>query len=255
MKKSIVFILVCLFLSGMLSASERPRIGITCSFSQEKIQLNHDYIKAVVDNGGIPVMLPPTLEDEVIAGYVEMIDGAVFTGGYDIPPEYYGQKQHFTTKVMDSLRFGFEQKFVKAFLDSGKPTLGICLGMQMANVVSGGTMYQDIPSLIGKKVCHRNGEMYTNFHAVGISRFSMLEKALGTTSTRVISRHHQAVDKVGKNLAVSARSSDGIIEALERNDGHFGLFVQWHPESMQYADSNHTSRLFAALIRAASRKR
>ncbi len=189
---------------------------------------------------------------QVIRSYVEMLDAAVLSGGMDIFPELYGQKPHSTTKVMDPLRSAFEQKFIAAFLQSGKPVLGICLGMQFSNVVLGGTIFQDIPSLVGERVRHRNGERYTNFHAVGIARGSRLEKILGKTSARVISRHHQAVDRLGNNLAVAARSSDGVIEAIERTDGPFGIFVQWHPESLKNADPEHRNRLFKALVEAAA---
>ncbi|MFZ5952770.1 MAG: gamma-glutamyl-gamma-aminobutyrate hydrolase family protein [Candidatus Rifleibacteriota bacterium] len=252
MKKNLLTLLIALFWASLAYASERPIVGITPSYDSEQLNLHYDYIEAVLENGGTPVVLAPTTDEEVIRRYVEMLDAAVFSGGMDIYPELYGQKAHSTTKVMDPLRSAFEQKFITAFLQSGKPVLGICLGMQFSNVVQGGTMYQDIPSLIGERVRHRNGERYTNFHAVGIARGSRLEKILGKTSARVISRHHQAVDRLGKNLAVSARSSDGVIEALERTDGPFGIFVQWHPESLKNADPEHRNRLLKALIEAAA---
>lgn len=252
MKKPAGMLLIIMLFGLCNCAFARPLIGLTALFSQNKVQLNHDYILAIVENGGVPVILPPTTDDAVIRKYVEMLDAVVLTGGMDIPPDLYQQKLHYTTKVMSPVRAGFEQKFIKAFLQSKKPVLGICLGMQFTNVISGGSMFQDIPSMIGKKVSHRNGEMYTNFHHVGIARGSRLEKILGKTSTRVISRHHQAVDRVAEIFAVAARSSDGVIEALERNDGPFGILVQWHPESMKDADPEHRNRLFKALIEAAA---
>lgn len=248
--KILLFCLIVFFSTGLF-ASEKPIIGITPSFSNDRIQLHNDYVAAIVANGGVPMILPPCVDEEVLQGYVDTIDAAVFSGGMDIPPEIYGQKPHYTTQPMAKERSDFEQRFISRFLATGKPALGICLGMQFSNVVRGGTMIQDIPSLIGTRVPHRNGEMYTNLHSVGISRGSLLEKILGTTSTRVISRHHQAVDKIGQGLSICARSSDGIIEALERNDGRFGLFVQWHPESMKDVNSEHRDRLFKALIEAA----
>lgn len=251
MKKTACLLLMILF-SGICNYSfARPLIGLTALFSQNKVQLNQDYVLAIVENGGVPVILPPTGDEVVIARYVKMLDAVVLTGGMDIPPDLYQQKLHYSTKVMSPVRAGFEEKFIKAFVKSKKPVLGICLGMQFTNVLSGGSMFQDIPSMIGKKVSHRNGEMYTNFHHVGIARGSRLEKILGTTSTRVISRHHQAVDRVAEIFAVAARSSDGVIEALERKDGPFGILVQWHPESMKDADPEHRNRLFKALIEAA----
>lgn len=250
----LALVLYLALFSGILIADNRPTIGITAAFSNEKIQVNYEYVEAVIENGAIPLILPPTEDPDIINEFIAKIDGAVLTGGRDIPPECYGQSQHATTKPMDPQRYSFEKKFLPAIWNSGKPLLGICLGMQFTNVCQGGTMYQDIPSMIGETVCHRNGEMYTNLHEVGIAKGSLLEKVLGTNSTRVISRHHQAVDKPGKNLVVVARTRDGVIEALERSDGKFGLFVQWHPESMKKADIEHRNRLFKALIEAARNK-
>ncbi len=245
-------ILAILSLAVSLTAAEKkPLIGITPSFSNNTLQLNNDYVTAVQRNGGIAIILAPTDDEKTIDAYVRMLDGAVFSGGPDIPPEFYGQTQHATTSIMEPARFEFERRFIKAFLDSNKPVLGICLGMQFSNVCRGGTLIQDIPELVGKKVSHRDGSMYTNFHHVAMAPGSLLEKILQTRRTRVISRHHQAIDKLGTGFIPSARSSDGIIEAMERNDGAFGIFVQWHPESMKDADPDHTDRLFKALITAA----
>ncbi|GAB4280274.1 MAG: gamma-glutamyl-gamma-aminobutyrate hydrolase family protein [Candidatus Rifleibacteriota bacterium] len=247
------FFVLLIAWASVLSASDKPIIGLTASFSKGKIQLNFDYVDAIKANGGIPIILPPTNDPEVIRNYIKMIDGAVFTGGRDIPPEAYGQKLHATSSPMAKERYEFEKLFIPMFLRTGKPALGICLGMQFANVAMGGTMYQDIPSMIGTDVCHRNGEMYTNFHSVGIAKGSRLEKILGSSSEKVISRHHQAVDKVANCFRVVARSSDGVIEALERKDGKFGVFVQWHPESMAKADREHRDRIFRSLIEAAKK--
>lgn len=252
MKKKLLR-LICLFLSLwplQLFAQSRPLIGITPSFSNNSVQLNYDYVDAINENGGIAMILPPTEDETIIQSYVNMLDGAVFSGGPDIPPEFYGQPAHHTTQIMESGRFEFERRFIKAYLDSGKPALGICLGMQFSNVVMGGTLIQDIPELVGPKISHRNGEMYTNFHNIGIARGSRLNKALGTTTTRVISRHHQALEKIADLFEVSARSSDGVVEAVERKDGSFGIFVQWHPESLKKADPPHRNRLFSSLIEA-----
>lgn len=251
--KKILLPMVCLYLLMIacnVNAEEKPLIGITPSFSNNTIQLNNDFISAINENGGIAIILPPVASDEIIENYVKMLDGAVFSGGPDIPSDYYNQPAHHTTRIMETTRFEFERRFIKTFLESGKPCLGVCLGMQFSNVVSGGTLIQDIPELVSRRVTHRNGEMYTNLHSIGIARGSRLADILGKTTTRVISRHHQAVEKTGNNLMVVARSNDGIIEALERKDSSFGIFVQWHPESMKDADPEHRNRLFSALIEA-----
>jgi len=248
----LTLMLTILLLPQSLAAAEKvPIIGITPSFSNNLIQINNDYVAAIQRNGGIAVILAPTADEKTIETYIRMLDGAVLSGGPDIPPEFYNQTPHATTKAMETTRFEFERRFIKAFLDSNKPVLGICLGMQFSNVCRGGTLIQDIPELVGKKVSHRDGQMYTNFHYVALAPGSLLEKVLQTRTTKVISRHHQAVGRLGKGFFPTARSSDGIIEAIERNDGAFGLFVQWHPESMKDADPAHTDKIFGALIEAA----
>jgi putative glutamine amidotransferase len=133
------------------------------------------------------------------------------------------------------------------WLKGGKPILGICLGMQFTNVVSGGTMIQDIPSQVGTKVAHRINDKHT-LHKVNIERGSVLHKILDAETATVYSIHHQAVQKVGGDLKVIARSDDGVIEALQRTDGPFGLFVQWHPELMDNA--RHRKAIYGALINA-----
>lgn len=239
------FLLIC-----EVQAENRPLIGITPSISSNSIQLNYDYVAAINENGGIAIILPPTEDENIIRQYVEMLDGAVFSGGPDIPPDCYGQTPHPTTQVMEPVRANFEKRFIKSFLESGKPAFGICLGMQFSNVVSGGSMIQDIPSFYGSRISHRNGEMYTNFHHVGLARGSRIADILGSNAVSVISRHHQALDKIADVFQVVARSPDGVVEAIERRDGAFGLFVQWHPESMKNSDPVHRNLLFKAMVDA-----
>ena len=248
---SIFFLVISMVLNASAAdARNRPLIGITPSFAGNSVQLNYDYVAAINENGGLAIIVPPTGSDEIIESYVKMLDAAVFSGGPDIPPEFYGQSPHPTTRPMEPLRFAFEKRFIRAFIDSGKPVFGICLGMQFSNTLYGGSMLQDIPSMTGRSVRHSNGEMYTNFHQVGLARGSRLASILGRNHVSVISRHHQALQKVAGPFVVVARSSDGIIEAIERRDGGFGLFVQWHPESMKDSDPDHRNRLFSALVEA-----
>lgn len=251
-KKAWLLLVVLFVLPGSLASATdiRPIIGITPSFSQNQLKLNNDYILAVIENGAIPVVLPPIEDEEVIGRYLDMVDGMIFTGGPDIPPHFYLQDPHPTTKPMEKTRFEFEKQIIPAFYNTGKPIFGICLGMQFVNASLGGSMIQDIPDLVGNNVIHRDGQMYSNFHQIGIAMNSKLRAILATNATKVLSRHHQAVDRVGASLKPVAWSADGVIEALERVDGAFGLFVQWHPESMRQADRAHRDLLFRAFIDA-----
>lgn len=254
-------ILVLLCLAGLAFSAgcengfshSRPLIGITSVYkidqdngSTASTLVDFAYVQAVADNGGVPVVLPTIKSEEILRQYVNELDGLVLIGGADIPPAAYGQQPHKTVKVMPRQRYDFERKLISLWLDSGKPILGVCLGMQFTNVVSGGTMIQDIPSQVGTKVIHRGDDVY---HWVDIEKNSRLAKILGTDRAFVYSNHHQAVKELGGGLKVAARSEDGVIEALERANGGFGLFVQWHPESMA-KDTAHRDAIYSALVQA-----
>jgi putative glutamine amidotransferase len=250
----------CLFLfSSMLwggggcsrsVTSEGPLIGITSVYEPAKDKtpaqttVPFAYARAVSENGGVPVILPTIDDERVLRKYLSELDGLVLIGGDDIPPRAYGEPPHETVEPLTPERYEFERKLIARWLEGGKPLLGVCLGMQFTNVVSGGTMIQDIPSEVGNTVDHRK------YHTVQIEPKSSLAHILGATTASVLSNHHQAVDDLGKNLRVIARSEDGVAEAMERTDDKFGLFVQWHPEAM--TDLAHRDAIYGALIHACS---
>jgi len=243
---------VCLFwMAGGCQPSQepsRPLIGITSVYEPAKAgkaaetTVGFAYVAAVMENGGVPVVLPTIDDEQALRKYVDTLDGLVLIGGDDIPPEAYGEKPHETVVLLEKHRYDFERKLIARWLDSGKPLLGVCLGMQFTNVVSGGTMIQDIPSEIGTQVNHKD------YHRVQIEPDSLLARLLNSHEASVRSIHHQAVDKLGRNLRPVAHSDDGVTEALERTDGKFGLFVQWHPELM--SDLAHRNAIYGALVHA-----
>jgi len=227
----------------------RPLIGITSAYKVDEKDnsastlVNFAYVIAVAENGGAPVVLPTISGEEILQRYVQELDGLVLVGGDDIPTSAYDEQPHETVKPLPMQRYNFEKKLVSLWLSSGKPLLGVCLGMQFTNVVSGGSLIQDIPSQVGTRVTHRR-----NYHRVRIEPNSSLAKILGTDEAFVYSNHHQAVKDVGKGLRIIAHSDDGVVEAMERLGGQFGLFVQWHPEQMD--DTEHRNAIFGALVRA-----
>ncbi len=250
MKKRFFWLFIILvILTQNANAQNKPVIGISASIKNSVVSLDLDYAKCIEEAGGIPLILPPTSNPEIIKSYVQILDGLMMTGGPDLPPSLYNQKEHPSTKVMEKIRSVSDKELIRCWLRTKKPILGICLGMEFSNVMSGGTLFQDIPTMIGNDVCHRNGEKFTNFHNIGISHGSLLHKILGTTKAVVLSRHHQAVDKIGANLKAIARTSDGVVEALQKTDSDFGLFLQWHPEGMsKYPE--HQQRIFKAFVDA-----
>ena len=239
--------LVLLLTSFGCQNPSAPLIGITSAYKVDDkgaahTQIHFNYAQAVAENGGIPVVLPTLDDEQIIQRYVKQLDGLVLVGGDDIPPSAYGEQPHETVEILPPQRYDFERKLIAKWLDSKKPLLGVCLGMQFTNVVSGGSLIQDIPSEVGTQVNHRK------YHDVQIEPGSLLSQILGVNEARVFSSHHQAVRKIGKGLKVIAHSEDGVNEALERTDGGFGLFVQWHPEAMD--DKKHRDAIYGALVRA-----
>jgi putative glutamine amidotransferase len=224
-----------------------PLIGITSVYKTDEkgtayTQVHFNYVQAVAENGGIPVILPTIDSELILQRYVKELNGLVLIGGDDIPPSAYGEQAHETVQPLPPQRYDFERKLIAKWLAGRKPVLGVCLGAQFTNVVAGGSLIQDIPSEVGTKTNHRG------YHRVEIEPDSLLSQILGAHEARVFSNHHQAVRKVGKGLKVVAHSEDGVIEALERVDGGFGLFVQWHPEAMD--DKQHRDAIYGALVRA-----
>ena len=250
-----VVLLAVLFIGGCRVggvSGDRALIGVGCVYEASgggavysRIVVSNSYILAITEAGGLPVVLPTAADAEVIAEYVDLVDGLVLIGGGDIPPSAYGQQKHETVAVMAKERYEFESVLIPMWLKTGKPTLGVCLGMQFVNVASGGTLLQDIPSQVKRPATHRGDRAH---HQVAIADGSILDEWLDEEIAVVYSNHHQAVGRLGKNLKIIARSPDGVVEAMERTDGPFGLFVQWHPEMME--DAEHRRAIYSALVEA-----
>ena len=223
---------------------DAPLIGIASLVSD-------DYIRAVREGGGIPVVLPNTDGSlQNIDSYLESLDGLLMPGGLDIPPSEYGEEPHETVKVLDDSRYQFEKALCTAWIKrSRKPMLGICLGSQWINVASGGSLVQDIPSEFN--VVHRNVN-----HQVTLEPDSRLGRIFGETDFEVNSFHHQAVRRLGEGLRIVAKSPEGIVEGFETTDAdRFLVGVQWHPEKLMPKDARQTKLLKAFVAAAAENRR
>ncbi len=163
-------------------------------------------------------------------------DGILFTGGRDIFPGRYG-------KIADTARCGkfdlhrdtLEYALIKQAIKNNKPIFGICRGLQIINVVLGGTLIIDIPTDYGTTVIHRQSDWQHCFHEVYVRKNSLLYKISNVDSGYVTSNHHQGIENVGSNLLVVARSADSLPEAITWADSlgkGFLMAVQWHPERM-----------------------
>ncbi len=213
------------------------------------------YLRCLVDAGAMPVIIPLELPDEMLRGVYEHMDGILFTGGGDVDPAIYGITDvHETVRVIKPERDNVELKISRWAAADDTPLLGICRGHQVVNVALGGTLFMDIPSQVPSAVTHDTPDdqpLSTYAHEVQVAPDSALAQALGAQRLPTNSRHHQAVDRVGEGLAITARSADGLIEATEKPGAHFYVTVQWHPENL-YADDDAMRGLFKALVDAAA---
>jgi putative glutamine amidotransferase len=170
--------------------------------------------------------------------YAEALDGLVLQGGADVAPPTYGEQAQDPEWTGDRVRDRYEIELLEAFVGKGKPVLGICRGCQLINVAFGGTLYQDIGTMIPESLNHRDISKYEqHYHGVRFVPDSRLAKLYGGRSEATINTiHHQAVKKLGRGLLVEATSvPDDVIEAIRWRGPSYVLGVQWHPEFMNAA--------------------
>lgn len=239
----------------MASNVSRPILGLTTYLQRAQTGvwdvtyglLPAIYIEGVTLAGGIATLLPPQPIDDAIADRVlDGLDGLIITGGRDVDPASYGASAHATTDEPARERDAWEFALLRRALARRLPVLGICRGAQVVNVAFGGTLHQHLPDVIGH-----------NRHQVGNAVFttSSIRTVPGTRLAALIGPdtdaqcyHHQAIDRLGDRLVVSAQDGvDGVIEAVEMPGDHFVLAVQWHPE-----ERLDDLRLFAGVVQAAA---
>ncbi|MES2607525.1 MAG: gamma-glutamyl-gamma-aminobutyrate hydrolase family protein [Pseudomonadota bacterium] len=246
--------------------SNKPRIGITLDFVDPAHQpegawfnlepwyaLRYRYATAVEMAGGLPLNL--SYHMNLIDDYVDILDGLLITGGgFDVDPMLYGAKTVHPTVLVKHSRTAFETALCKAFLAAGKPILGVCGGMQLLNVVFGGTLHQHLPDTFIKKDgldVNHNPKMraFLTAHNVTLIADTKLAALCSTDSYGVNSVHHQAVDRLGSGLKANAIADDTLIEAFESTEHSFVVGIQWHPEFLL---SELDINIFKSFIESAS---
>jgi putative glutamine amidotransferase len=229
----------------------RPRIGITLDADEagRRYELPRAYADAVLASGGLPILLPHAAESA--AAYLALLDGLVVTGGaFDVPPELYGEARRPECGPTKPDRTAFERNLLEAALAARLPVLGVCGGMQLMNVVRGGTLHQDLARDAGLSGHEQPPPKDVPSHPVAVSAGTQLATLVGAGELRVNSTHHQAVKDVGTGVLVSARAPDGVVEAIELPDLRFALGVQWHPEAVLRHEPRHAA-LYRGLVAAA----
>ena len=242
--------------------SSKPVIGIVPDFNEgEKgsysvknfyaLRVNH--VEMINKNGGAAIILP--YDYGLIDDYLNSIDAILIVGGYfDINPKRYGEAVHPEVKL-NEVRENFEYAIAKKALSKKMPFLGICNGLSLINVLHNGSAIQHIPDhniYINHEQSKIDGyeDYVTPYHDVILDKNSKLYEIIGREKIKTNSSHHQAVNKLGDNLLISAKAIDGIIEAIESKDKDhpYLVGVQWHPE---FESSQHDTKIFESFVNAA----
>ncbi len=220
---------------------------------RQRFCINRSYVQAVIEAGGIPVLLAGGGDSAGIRQQLELLDGLLLTGGMDHDPKLYGSKKHPKTDTLHSIRQEYEIEIAKLAMKTDFPILGVCLGCQTLNIVNGGTLIQDIPSQVKTNIAHSQKEgRSAQTHDVHIEKNSRLFRILKKGKIKTNSFHHQALGKVGKKFKIVGRASDNIIEAIEYQNNRFVLGVQWHPEELTGYETHRA--LFKALVNEAKKE-
>jgi gamma-glutamyl-gamma-aminobutyrate hydrolase PuuD len=219
----------------------RPLIGIIAGHQlmeskRQHVQdryvgCNRPYVDCTLAAGGAPLVLPPANEREAVRAMVAAADGLMFTGGGDASALLFGAEPHPAIRLLDPMRDATEVEATRHALALGMPILAICRGIQLLNIALGGDLIQDIPSQVKGHVRHWSSDLdQVLSHSIAVEKGSLLASLIGDGKVAVNSDHHQAVGRVAKGFRVTARAADGVIEAIEPEDGRPVLAVQFHPE-------------------------
>jgi putative glutamine amidotransferase len=231
----------------------RPNIGITAATELVSYGVWEEipafispagYVRAVQRAGGRPIPLPPDPEDaEDPNGVLDLLDALILTGGAgDVNPALYGEERHPETGPVQEERDAYELALARAAVEREMPTLGICRGMEVLNVVYGGTIEQHLPDALGHEEHRHTPGTYAD-HEVRLKPGSLAARAAGTERTAVKSHHHQGIREMGDGLRATGWSTmDDLVEALEDPGRKFVLGVLWHPEE------DEKSQLIKALV-------
>jgi putative glutamine amidotransferase len=227
-------------------ALSRPRIGVPWRTAAEeaanqRAKINK-YLNGIERAGGEAVLLSLASSKDALRYEAANLDAFLLTGSpADVDPAHYGAKRHPKTDDADAARERTDFTLLEHALITGKPVLAICYGIQSLNVFLGGTLIQDIPTVLGSRITHSpeadelpdGREAPDAIHDVHLEEGSRVFEMYGGARAEVNSWHHQAVLEPAPGLRVSAHAPDGVIEAVEwADDSNWIVGVQWHPERM-----------------------
>jgi len=244
----------------------RPLIGITCSRvtggAWGIYSLGHfmdytfdEYSRAIQYSGGAPLLIPIAQNRDTLQTILDRLDGLLLSGGPDIHPRFYGEQPLPGLGEIDEDLDRMELEIAGVAFQRDLPILAICRGIQVLNVSRGGTLYQDIRSQVQESINHTQpADKGTNTHSISIEAKTFLHRIFKKKEIWVNGKHHQAIKDLAPGLIVSAKASDGIIEAVEHPEKKFVMGVQWHPEGT-WRDDPFSKKLFRAFIQASLQNR
>ena len=218
---------------ALAAPANRPVIGITGNFNEGQLKLLPGYFRSIEAAGGTPVVIPPRRKpDASLISLIDRIDGLLLSGGADINPILMGEDPVPALHGINNERDAFELALTRLAYNRQVPMLGICRGIQVLAAALGGTVMQDIATAMPHStlVKHsQDADRGVATHFVTAEADSVVGRLLGTRFA-VNSFHHQAVGEPGPHFRVTARSADGVVEAIESTDMKSIIGVQWHPE-------------------------
>ncbi|HUW12862.1 MAG TPA: gamma-glutamyl-gamma-aminobutyrate hydrolase family protein [Anaerolineae bacterium] len=233
-------------------AHARPIIGLNARYERhstygvrDQIGIYVPYYQALLAAGALPVVIPTVEDCSTLGEYLDRLDAFLFTGGPDVPPHAYGQPKHPQTKECDPRRFACDRLLAELVRERDIPVLAICQGMQLLNVVYGGTLIQHLETGIRHTDVDPGND---SFHSIVLEEDSLLRQIVGRSELEVNSAHHQAVDGLAPWLRILATAPDGIVEAVQKTDRDFFLGVQWHPERI--LERAEQRGIFEAFVKA-----
>ena len=225
---------------------------------RDRYQVFNRYVDAVYEHGGLPLLVPPFVDEDLLADYLAMSHGFLCVGVNDYPPEFY-REPNLHTNVQDNAGYRrlaeANRIMARMVLQENEriPALGICAGPELFNIALGGKLVQHVPNAEHGHIAHTATR--DRYHEIEIVEGSIMAELFGVGRIEVNSNHHQAADPdhMGEGLWPTASSDEGVVEALESTADRFVLGVQWHPERIR--DEDHRLRVFGAFIDAARKYR
>ncbi len=237
--------------NSTIEFNPKPIIAISAHIVDDTTSLSFAYSQAVIDAGGVPIVIPDNCNQSTIHSLMRGVDGVLLSGGDDIDGHYFNEENIPNLTDLNWIRDYYEFMLLRAALDSSLPIFGICRGCQLINVAFGGSIYQDLPSMYHPKPLQHS--VLTNkhlpVHNIEIKTDSLLYKIVGESTLAVNSRHHQAIKSVAEPLTVTATAPDGVIEGVEAYETHKIIALQCHPENLATkGESVPIKKLFKFLV-------